>query len=99
MDRKAIIVLVASFALILAWPKLINKFYPPAPKSTNLVSTATNQLTGTNQTGVITALTNVVAASTNAPEETITVTNQHGLYVFTSHGGGLKSIELRGYRA
>lgn len=100
MDRKAIIVLVASFALILAWPKLINHFYPPPKRvATNQVSSATNQITGTNATGAVAAIATPVVTNTNAPEETITVTNQNGLYVFTSHGGGLKSIELRGYRA
>ncbi|MFN7140901.1 MAG: hypothetical protein ACK4UN_16335, partial [Limisphaerales bacterium] len=100
MDRKAIIVLVVSFALILFWPKLINHFYPPPPK-TNEVATATGPLPAPDQTnGVTTAAAPAVApVREQAPEQTITLTNQHGQYVFSSHGGGLKLVEFAKYRA
>ncbi|MBA4147810.1 MAG: membrane protein insertase YidC [Verrucomicrobia bacterium] len=102
MDRKAIIVLVASFALILFWPKLINHFYPPPPKpDTDLVSTATNDIsfkTRPTEPGAEVSIATPLK-SEDAPEETITLTNENGRYVFTSHGGGLKLIELQGYRA
>jgi hypothetical protein len=46
MDRKSIIVLVISFALLLLWPALTNKIFPPkaVPRATNVVTRATNQL-------------------------------------------------------
>jgi YidC/Oxa1 family membrane protein insertase len=102
MDRKSIIVLVLSFALILIWPKLMNHFYPPPPKSTNTVMVATNTATtniaSTNATTNSIVATNAIAAiEENAPEQLLTVTNENAIYEFTSRGGGLKLIELRHY--
>ena len=53
MDRKTLLVLVICFGLLLAWPVLINKLYPPKvlPKgATNALHPATNTLVarGTN---------------------------------------------------
>ena len=104
MDRKAIIVLVISFTLIIFWPKLLNHFYPPPPKSTNLVESATSPgavIEGDG--GTVIKGTNgdapSVATPATAPEETLVITNDNARYVFSSHGGGLKLIELSNYRA
>src|SRR5688572_10997647 len=91
MDRKTILVLVISFGLILVWQKLVvQKYYPQKP-GTNLVSSATNQIstntiTGTN--GVVS--TNALQASTEVKkidtiEKTLTITNQNAAYTFSSH--------------
>ncbi len=102
MDRKSVIVLVVSFALILLWPKMMNQLYPPPPKSTNLVTTATNQLATTNISAPTIAAVGTNAAAIpqiekDAPEKLLVVTNDNALYTFTSHGGALKFIELRKY--
>jgi YidC/Oxa1 family membrane protein insertase len=39
----------------------------------------------------------VVVADTNIAEETLVLTNEEARYTFTSHGGGLKSVELLGF--
>ena len=103
MDRKSIIVLVACLLLLLAWPSLINKIYPPKPlpkgaapaASTNAVATAVPAA----EAGTQAVLRPVVAAvvPAGAPEQTIVVTNQNARYTFTSHGGGLKNVALTKY--
>ncbi len=106
MDRKSIIILVVSFGLIMAWLPLSNKIWPPkpAPPRTNTVTNVTNQMErGTNPPSM-SAATNVppnrasvLTISTNAPEVLLVVTNENARYTFTSHGGGLKQIELFHY--
>lgn len=102
MDRKSIVVLVAALLLILLWQPIITKFYPPAPVSTNTVATATNTSSTTNAATVSTniqASAKLVPFDTNAPEQTIIVTNNEAIYTFTSRGGGLKLVQLRRYPA
>ena len=51
-------------------------------------------------TTVISPITGQSAAKfiidTNTPEQLVTVTNENARYTFTSHGGGLKLVELVG---
>ncbi len=101
MDRKSVLVLVVSFALILLWPKLMHQLYPPPPKSTNIVATATNQIS-TNVSPTTAELPSNSAApisriTNDAPEQLLVVTNENAFYTFTSHGGGLKLVQLRKY--
>ena len=48
MDRKAIIVLVVSFLLLILWYPLVNRLYPPrlVPRNTNVVAAITNVIVG-----------------------------------------------------
>ena len=107
MDRKSIIVLVACLLLLMAWPSLINKIYPPKPlpKGTNSVAVtaaATNPavapppVAGAPTQAVVNPVVSAVVPA-GAPEQTVIVTNQNARYTFTSHGGGLKNIALLGY--
>ncbi|MEO7299988.1 MAG: membrane protein insertase YidC [Verrucomicrobiota bacterium] len=102
MDRKSVVILVISFGLILLWPKLMNRLYPPPPKSTNSVTVATNQLTTNVSAPTLSAATNetstVLKIENDAPEQLLVITNENAFYTFTSHGGGLKLVELRKYR-
>jgi len=113
MDRKAIIVLVVSFILLVLWFPLVNKLYPPAPYTgTNLVDTAS----ATNSQGVVPAVPVPGATNLNdrtpgqpvlpatveepaGPEQTLVLENEQARYTFTSHGGGLKLVELKKYPA
>lgn len=103
MDRKSIIVLVVSFSLMLFWyTVLIPYLYPPkpAPASLGTPSGVTNQLEpGTNAPGIISAPLEQSAPLTQTftPEELVIVENKEARYTFTSHGGGLKRVELKGY--
>jgi YidC/Oxa1 family membrane protein insertase len=103
MDRKAILIMVISLAFLAAWFPLTNKMFPPipAPPRTNTVSAATNQLAPDTNTALASS-TNFPAPVTNLPpreEQTITIENENARYIFTSLGGGLKSIELKKFRA
>ncbi len=102
MDRKSIIILVLSFGLIFFWGKLTNHLYPPPPKSTNTLAVATNAIvvgTGASNAVSTNASSTVPASKLSGPEETIAITNNNGVYTFTSQGGGLKVVEFRKYRS
>jgi YidC/Oxa1 family membrane protein insertase len=105
MDRKSISILILSVALLLCWPYLINRLWPPTrltpqalahaaatnrpPAATNVIATPTP---GSNQPPAL------VAGSTNAePEQLVVIENAEARYTFTSHGGGLKLVELKDY--
>ena len=107
MDRKTITVLVACFALLMLWPKLVSTIYPPKPLPpgmTNTVvaaalsaSTNANAVTPAAQPAATAAVAPVAARplfDTTAPEQTLTISNANARYIFTSHGGGLKLVEL-----
>src|SRR5436190_18059553 len=111
MDRKTIIIVLVCIGLFLGLNKVIDKLFPPT-KVTRTVTTnavpATQTVTLTNAQGVVQIITNnlpeapTASASgqfiveTNTPEEVMVVTNESARYTFTSHGGGLKLIELVG---
>ncbi|MBI5774308.1 MAG: membrane protein insertase YidC [Verrucomicrobia bacterium] len=115
MDRKSIIVLVASVAVLVLWFPLVNKLYPPRPlpPGTNTVSSGTNALAQPTNSppgapsapaapaAVVSAAPQIapVVATNAAPEELLTVESASARYTFSSHGGGLKLVELRGYPA
>src|SRR5688572_24317509 len=111
MDRKTVIVLVASFALLfLLQSVIIPKLYPPIPlPKTTAVSTTTND-PGTNVPVMPAATSTVpavpvpvpmpapaIAIATNTPEQTETLETAEAVYTFTSHGGGLKRVELKNF--
>src|SRR5947209_3488502 len=99
MDRTSIIILVVCFIFLMLWyPLVVNKLYPPKPVppgATNAPSTltTTNQPTAPGSAIVETVVPRPVA-NTNIAEELLVVTNDHSVYTFSSHGGGLKQVEL-----
>ena len=95
----------------MVWYPLTTRLFPPlpAPEGTNTV-TKTHDRIATNPADESTqsvASTSPSAASVPsnkiilpaAPEETVTITNENARYTFTSHGGGLKFVELMKYPA
>jgi YidC/Oxa1 family membrane protein insertase len=111
MDRKSIFVIVGCLGLIMLWTVVIvPKLYPPKPLpsgATNLVSavSTTNAAAPssvTNRPEPEGQLKSAVAAPkpaflASSDEETLALTNDNARYTFTSHGGGLKLIELVQY--
>lgn len=95
----------ASVVFIILWVFVIVPKYltPPArPQATNTVATVQSNLpagTAPATPPALTAATNVAApvAAPPATEVTLTVTNAEARYTFTSHGGGLKQVELLQY--
>jgi YidC/Oxa1 family membrane protein insertase len=109
MDRKSIIILVVSFIFLMAWyPLVVNKLYPPKPlpRGTNAVaSVVSTNTTGTTNLSVAPPPSLEAARSDTVPfvvpagieEQLLELTNSVAHYTFTSHGGGLKDVELLEY--
>src|SRR5437870_3613291 len=103
MDRTSIIVLVICVVAIVLLQTLPNKIFPPKPLppgATN-VQTApvigTNPPAGTSTTATVTAAgasTPLPVANTNVPEQIVVLSTEEARYTFSSHGGGLKTVEL-----
>lgn len=109
MDRKSIIILVACFLLLVSWPVLLNKIYPPKPLppgSTNAPAAQASAVSNPAASSAVSAEaapavvsnTALVFTMPGAPETLVDVTNDNAHYTFTSHGGGLKSVELVKFR-
>jgi YidC/Oxa1 family membrane protein insertase len=106
MDRKSIIILVVCFLLLFSWPLLMNKVFPPKklpPGATNGPAPAlavTNRGAPATSAPILQAEAPLARASlinTNVPEKTLEITNADAHYTFSSHGGGLKLVELLKY--
>ena len=95
--------------LLLLQTVIVPKFFPPIPlPKTNTVATATNAFL-TNNAAVVpaTVITNgapavaapapAIAIATNVAEVTETLETAEAIYTFTSHGGGVKQVALKGY--
>lgn len=114
MDRKSIILLVATFVLFMAWTPMLDKIFPPKPIPANQLTNQVAIVGGTNVKNFQATVATNVAGATNAAasaaatteipapsakEEFITIENESARYIFTSHGGGIKTIELKKYLA
>jgi YidC/Oxa1 family membrane protein insertase len=106
MDRKTVLGLIGAFVLLYAWMWGVDKFFPPSKlpaRGTNTLASATNGLPGgTNAVLTNGAVTNITGLPTNtaavtpsAPEQLVTLETDDSIYTFTTHGGGLKRIELK----
>lgn len=115
MDRKAILIIVACFVLMLLWPALVDRLFPSPPRPA-LATNQLDQVAGPPAApGAVTNLPGPGAAAPPAitapsvpslawqppagPEELLTLETAEARYLFTSHGGGLKQIELKRYPA
>ena len=106
MDRKSILILVVCFALLMLWYPLVNKLFPPKPLPPGATNAPRATFTATNQTPAAPATQPMFEppasipkplVTTDVPEVLLTVTNSNARYTFSSHGGGLKLIELVRY--
>jgi YidC/Oxa1 family membrane protein insertase len=107
MDRKSIIILVVSFILLMLWyPLVVNKLYPPQPVSrgatngpagplTNQAATAPNPPPPSLETAAPAPKPTIPNPA--QPEQLLELTNINARYVFSTHGGGLKQVELLQY--
>jgi YidC/Oxa1 family membrane protein insertase len=85
---------------------LMPKWYPQKPLPTQGTNAPSATVTGTNRVGVVTNVPVLAEAPTNAPrvvvnnnvpEDLVVISNENARYTFTSHGGGLKMVELLKY--
>ncbi len=102
MDRRSLLLLIVTCAILVLWYPLMNRIYPPQPlPQTNLVAGATV----TNS-----AAPQAVAPDVHAPPgytttgfpqpggepaEVLELDTPEARYFFSSHGGGLSRIELK----
>src|SRR5690242_14047610 len=100
MDKTGIIV-ISICVLLLGWWFVEQKKIAEQQaqfQATNQVQAATAPASVTNAAPAATPVNTAVAAfDTNAPEQTLSLTNGRAGYTFTSRGGGLKQIELLDY--
>lgn len=107
MDRKGIIILVASVLLLLCWFPLMHRLYPPAQVNPSVGPTNSNSVAQGTNAPIIRPATNaplillppVAVLATNAPEQLLVLEGDRARYHITSHGGGLKLVELTQYPA
>ncbi|HSY75061.1 MAG TPA: membrane protein insertase YidC [Dongiaceae bacterium] len=101
MDRTGIIVVSLCGALLVLWffqtKKQEDRFQQQQAEfaRTNVVSTP--QTAASPTVIPATTTTSVQIFDTNAPENTIVISNADARYTFTSRGGGLKTVELLKY--
>ena len=103
MDRTAIIVLIVCVLAIFLLRPLSEKFFPSKPLPPGATNVQTAPLQGTNPppTTASTAPTTPTTAAafpvanTNIPEQLEILSTTNARYTFTSHGGGLKLVELQ----
>jgi len=113
MDKKTIAVMFAALLGLFVLSQVSNLIYKPIPKrampvaATNATATAivSNTVAG-NAVAPATAVTatNVAAATKPAPverpaEQTVALSNDFIRVVFTSWGGGIRSVELLKHKA
>ncbi len=110
MDRKSLIGLIASIALLVGWIAFSSKLYKPVPPPPGMTNTVPGQATSAPApsaaaTPTTTATSPAVqtapgefSLSDGRPEQILEVTNAQAHYTFSSKGGGIKLIELLEYK-
>ncbi len=115
MDRKGIGVLLVAFALMLGWPALVNRLYPPSAKpkaGTNAVpSTVSSNTVAGSQAAPTPSMPSTTLQSAPSPTsppaqvlsamagQTLVLENAQVRATFTSLGGGLRRVDLKEYPA
>ena len=102
MDRKSVVILVISFVLLMLWFPLVNRLYPPPPPKaadTNAApaTVAAPAVAPVRESGAPAVPSPAVLPLASGPETTLTLESKVARFVVTSHGGGLKRVELKGF--
>lgn len=106
MDRTSIIIIGVCILLLVSWNTLVHKVYPSKPLPPGMTNAPAATWTGTNAPSATSTpappmleapAAPVFVATTNVQEELEEVTNENAHYTFTTHGGGLKLVELLRY--
>ncbi len=106
IDRKSLIILLVSATVFAGAWFGIDHLYPPVPRpamprpSTNAVAMRSNAPSEAGSNAIETTWTAngpVAMATPAGPEQTLQISNQCLVLHFTSHGGGIKLVELQKY--
>lgn len=109
MDRRTLPLLILTCLVLVLWYPLMNRVYPPkvAPVTNQVAAGAA--AAGTNAPGaagsppppVAPPRPGITDAGFRPPAgeaQELVLDNEDARYVFTSHGGGIKEVELKGHR-
>jgi YidC/Oxa1 family membrane protein insertase len=103
MDRTAWIAVIACLALLWGWNSFVEKKYPPRPPAAGNGTASGHQPDA--PLPVVPATPPTLssgepspAAMVSVPEETVVLENEDLRAVFTSLGGGIKTVELKKHR-
>lgn len=111
MDRKSIILLVVAVVLLLCWTPLVDHIFPPKPVPaqpallTNSLSTNVAAPSNVPQPAAEAPapppapVVSSPMSEPSQPERILSLTSGNLIFNFTSHGGGLKTVAVRGYPA
>ncbi len=110
MKKQDLAFIVLLFALMLAWPTIYSKLFPPAPRQAE--TSAAQQTEATNRIAPPAIAPEPVAAlsieqviedekeiDSNVPESILTLDNECLSIAVSSRGAGIVSAELKQYRA
>ncbi len=110
MDRRSLILLVATCGLLLVWHPLMKRVYPdkPLPETnqiatttvaggTNALVAATVPITAPAVTPVRPGIAGAGFASPAGQATELSLENEAARFVVTSHGGGIREIVLKEY--
>ena len=113
MDRSAYVILGLCILGLFAWGPIVERMWPGDPTATSgeLIPAAspsgTTNAATQNPSNQVTTPSPVApqlnpidssALTVNRPEESLyTLENELARFIFTSHGGGLKQVELKNY--
>src|SRR5262245_29612058 len=103
MDRTSLIVVILCVIVMLTWLKLSDKIFPPKPLPPGVTNVQTAPVASTSPPSgaapapatTSTAAAPVPLANTNIAEELEILSTSEARYTFSSHGGGLKVVELQ----
>ncbi len=100
MDKKTIGVVAGCLVALIAWQWLVNKLYPPIPKTARppVVSTVTNEAPPAADAPVASPAPALEPERPRPPEQVAVLENQFVRVTFTSWGGGIRSVELLQHR-
>src|SRR5262245_864547 len=100
MDRKSVIILIVCFTLFMVWAQMVQRMYPPPKPAlrTNVVGQSTGALESVSAQPTVSPPAPAGTPPKPAgPEVLLVLTNDTARYTFTSHGGGVKTVELLKY--
>jgi YidC/Oxa1 family membrane protein insertase len=105
MDRKSIIIMIVAVGLFFGLSPVVDHFFPPRRMPVALPVATNSETAGTNAPATTPAPSAPLPARTemptqpSTPEQILTVSNADLIWHFTSHGGGIKNVELTHYPA
>ncbi|MBU4199577.1 MAG: membrane protein insertase YidC [Verrucomicrobia bacterium] len=110
MKKQDLIIVAILFAMLLAWPYLAGKFFPPAPAKPEPAALATPSII-TNppmesiKPSVVEPAPQLTAdsvvepvAAPDQPEQRLLLTNAEAAVTVSSWGGGVTAVKLNNYR-